>query len=270
MIHLFPTAGLCNRMRAIDSAIALSRQKNLKLKVYWEPYLYLNSPFDLLFESIDEFELIPVKPNALNPLNTNISDLYNSDVFVFNDNTKALDTSMLKNIGEDKDAFFDSLFLDYKNLVIESFERFYPNDKKYEEFKPIKSLQKKIDNISESFDPNTIGIHVRRTDNIKAIQESPLYVFVSKIESEIESNPDSNFYLASDDLSVKSYLQQRFGERIKTNLNQATRTTIEGMQDAVIELYVLANTSKILGSYWSTYSRTSADIKGIPYIVVKN
>jgi hypothetical protein len=40
------------------------------------------------------------------------------------------------------------------------------------------------------------------------------------------------------------------------------------MQDAVVDLFALARTSRILGSYFSTFSETAASIGGIQWVTV--
>ena len=53
MITLVPTGGLCNRMRAIDSAVALCEKINRKLRIIWYMYEGLNCSFFELFQPIN-------------------------------------------------------------------------------------------------------------------------------------------------------------------------------------------------------------------------
>lgn len=52
-ILLVPVGGLANRMKAIDSAIKLSRKTNSELHIIWFKDRGLNCRFDQLFEPID-------------------------------------------------------------------------------------------------------------------------------------------------------------------------------------------------------------------------
>ena len=52
-ILLVPVGGLANRMKAIDSAIKLSRKANSELHIIWFKDRGLNCRFDQLFEPID-------------------------------------------------------------------------------------------------------------------------------------------------------------------------------------------------------------------------
>lgn len=59
MIIVRPTAGLCNRMRVINSSICLARENGIKkIKVIWEANDLLKAHFEDLFEPIEEVVLI--------------------------------------------------------------------------------------------------------------------------------------------------------------------------------------------------------------------
>ena len=47
--------------------------------------------------------------------------------------------------------------------------------------RPNKALQKKIDKNKEKFGTYTIGIHIRRTDNIESQKTSSVQLFLSRI-----------------------------------------------------------------------------------------
>jgi hypothetical protein len=155
------------------------------------------------------------------------------------------------------------------SITIESYDRFYPTSAKHLAiFKPVESILRLIDERTSGFDEHTIGVHVRRTDNIKSIERSPDDAFIALMENEIDLQSATRFYLATDAIEVKAKFKQRFGERILTTPFKASRTDPEGIREAVAELYTLAATAKILGSYWSSYSTTAAEIGNIRRITV--
>ena len=51
-VHLIPTAGLCNRMRSIASAVHIAKKLNLPLRIFWNQYEGLNAKFSDLFQPI--------------------------------------------------------------------------------------------------------------------------------------------------------------------------------------------------------------------------
>ena len=75
-----------------------------------------------------------------------------------------------------------------------------------------------------NFGKDTIGIHIRRTDNKKSVLFSPTELFVERIDQEITENKNVKFYLATDDLNEERFMKQRYGDRIicypKTSLDR--------------------------------------------------
>lgn len=110
-------------------------------------------------------------------------------------------------------------------------------------------------------------MHVRRTDNIKAIQNSPIERYYQIIDDEIRKDAQVRFYLATDDEKIKQEFTRKYGSRVITIPLCLKRSSLQGMKDAVVDLYCLASTSKIYGSSASTYSLLAGRIYGIPVIV---
>lgn len=131
-------------------------------------------------------------------------------------------------------------------------------------FMPIEAIRNKIDNCTSKFEgKNVVGFHIRGTDNEKAKAESTLDKFISRMDKEIAKDKDVKFFLATDEQKAKDLLLKRYGERIIYNKNVLKRDSVKGMQDAAVDLYCLSKTSKIIGSYWSSYSEIAAEIGGI-------
>ena len=130
-------------------------------------------------------------------------------------------------------------------------------------FQPIEKIQEQVRTFTDSFSRPTMGIHIRRTDNIASISQSPTELFIEKMREEISKDEDCQFYVATDSEEEKKRLKDIFGERILTLPRAADRNSIAGMQDALVELYVLSHTRKIMGSMQSSYSETAAQISNI-------
>jgi hypothetical protein len=138
--------------------------------------------------------------------------------------------------------------------------------KLFDAFVPLQALQARIDRICEDFTSHTVGIHIRRTDNVDAINGSPTELFVQRMKEELQLYPETKFYVASDSLFEKNRMITVFGDRIIVLPDVDTsRNSVRGMQDALVELYVLSRTHKIFGSHQSSYSETAAQIGNIPY-----
>ena len=61
MLIIQPIGGLCNRMRAINSALVLAKKQNKKLKVIWFVNAELGCPFEELFEKTDAFTVLNIR-----------------------------------------------------------------------------------------------------------------------------------------------------------------------------------------------------------------
>lgn len=111
-------------------------------------------------------------------------------------------------------------------------------------------------------------MHIRRTDNQPAIGKSSTDAFLDSMKKEIAADPDTMFYLATDDMREETRLREVYPDRILSNQNRCLRRdSQEGMQDALLDLYCLAATRKIIGSYFSSFTDIAADMHGIPLCI---
>jgi hypothetical protein len=159
-----------------------------------------------------------------------------------------------------------------KNAYITSGIEFYPFDtNKYRKiFVPSSQVQRRMDEICAEVDDSFIGVHIRRTDNAKAIQFSPIAAFKYELYNIIHSKPEAKFYLATDDDTVKCDFIAEFGtDRIYCNCNSAQRTSRNGMIDGFAEMCILSKTDHIIGSYYSSYSEAAAMLGNIPLHQIK-
>lgn len=137
-------------------------------------------------------------------------------------------------------------------------------------FIPVPEILNAVDDyVDKHFTSNTVGIHIRRTDNWLSIQKSPLSLFVDAMHKEIEACADTNFYVATDDVATKKELRRLFGERILTMNTDCSRNTTSGMKDAVMEMWLLSRTTRIYGSFYSSYSVIASHLTDIPLQILQ-
>ena len=273
-LTLVPHGGLGNRMRAIDSALRLSRKLQKQLNVIWlDNTPQLRCPFNKLFQPISQVYLaapqltsLYLKPQAIQSPNALKKTLLSWSAKVFQT------VNFQKIIGNDEivkliNADQLTTLASYQSLMILT-DRSFDSANTYDVFKPIPALERAIQSRTAAFGGHTVGLHIRRGDHNQSIKHSPLSLFIDAMTQEIDQNKDTNFYLASDSLQVKHRLLDQFGDRIITQLTATNRNSEEGMQDAVVDLYALSKTRKIYGSYWSSYSRVAANISNAELIVL--
>ena len=89
------------------------------------------------------------------------------------------------------------------------------------------------------------------------------------MEEEVEKHPNVVFYLATDDFAVKNEICRRFGGKVLTLPTPTCRKSLAGIQNAVVDLWCLAHTKRLIGSYWSSFTDTAAELGRIPVTIVR-
>lgn len=264
-IHLIPTAGLCNRLRAIASCVYISKQLRLPLTVFWNQYEGLNAQFSQLFDPIDPNHAVLVESKSWRLQINRTKDFLLRRLFL-TDYEQVIYNFSLQNKGD----IFPLIHTDKngKLLLISCYSMSEMFDM-HKLFRPRPEIQQQIDSITKNFNNFTISVHIRRTDNKLSIADSPIEGFVKMLKDEIINEPRTIFYLATDDDHVKSQLEDIFEGRLISSHKSTSRNSLEGMQFAVVELFTLAKTSRIIGSNYSSYSQTAALLGNIPLTYAK-
>lgn len=270
-LTLVPIGGLANRIYAITSAIAFCKDYDVKLRIIWFKDKGMGADFHSLFDLSSEVdkskvEIIDAKWYHYiydRPRKRNLWLPFVIQTFCFN--FRYYEKNVLKTLNIDKLAEYIKR---NKSIYLVAYYNFY-NVEKFNFLLLKNAISKRVDQIACSFSQKkTIGIHLRRTDNIDSIMNSPLSLFVIRMDREIASNPDIHFYIASDSMDEKLELQKQYGDRIIMSLKEVQRNNKDGIIDALIELYILSRTCKIYGSAHSSFSTLAAGIGGVELEIV--
>ena len=258
MIIIQPSGGLCNRMRVINSAMKLAKRRKEKLVILWYLNPELNAAFEDLFQPILEPDITLINIHSLK----DPRKLY----YQLSAGQRFGDDDIRNNKTDDRlnDDFYRAL---KKRVYIFTCERFDPT-KDYSLFVPTDTLQKRVDTFTRDFAPRCVGVHIRRTDNAVSMGKSTTEQFIAEMEKELTAHPETRFFLATDDQSEEELLRSRFPGKIISNQSRTIdRNSVAGMHDALLDLYCLAASDKIIGSYWSSFTDTAADMHGIEKII---
>ena len=273
MIILEPLGGLANRMRVIASGVGLMRKLNTQLTVIWNENYELNCPYNLLFENDEAFNIRQKERKYSYIKTSNQTTL-----------SKRISTSIInKLIGVDyciqEPDFFNLIWTNkldifeaakkHRITYIQTCQEFGDNSFAYQYFKPVLPISEKIEQIIKQFTAYTIGVHIRRTDHTNSIQYSPIDLFINKMQAELDAKKDVTFFLSTDDPPTEKAIIAVFGPKVIIYEKERSRQTVKGMQDAVVDLYCLSRTNKILGSYWSSYTEIAAVFNNIELEVLK-
>jgi hypothetical protein len=272
ILGIQPIAGLANRMRVIESALEMVDDFNLDLKIYWRKSPACNCAFDKLFKTPERTKIIenysPIRDGGkIDQIFNKWKKFYNT-FFVkeYDHYLYFSDIIKMKNSIHDFSHVFTS-----ETFFIQSFNDFYKKSKSELYLKPSDSMIEKINEICDNrFAKRTIGIHIRRTDNKRAIESSPDILFFNKIDEELSLFPDTKFFLATDSQTVENDFKSRYGDKMIVLKKKLNRYTEEGIITAFIDFLCLSRTLKIYGTFYSSFSVMAAEFGKIELCVLKN
>lgn len=264
MITLVPYGGLANRIKAIDSALALAHDTGTRLRVLWFRDEGLNCRFDQLFLPVNSSAIVIREAKWWDYLlfdrsrkkNFYVPGFFQKIIFRScigeNDSTRLMQTNF----------DFASWAQTNKKCYIAACVYFYKPQRHnfFSLFKPMEELRVELQKRTASFDAHTYGVHVRRTDHLRSITDSPTELFATHMRDIVAEDPRANFYLASDSDEDKRHLSALFPGRVSFGHKTAHRNSRSGMQDALVELYALSKTVAIIASSTSSFSETAARI----------
>jgi len=264
MIISINTGGLSNRIKSAASIIRYSKNFKINYKVQWKVLSsykknnhILNCPFNLLFKNDIEIKKINEtdKPHISDKLLILETDEIPDDFNKFKTNCKKVDKIYNKKF---IDFMYNEIPQKIKDEYIECFK----------ELKLIKELDKIVNNFSKNFNDKTISLHIRSWNRPNEKGRSCLYN-LNKFEDEINKYDKSyKFFLATDSLKTQKILKKKYKNRIliyprKTDLNNS-RSNPKGLQEDLIELYLLSKNKMMIGSHYSTFTEVAWWLGGCP------
>lgn len=270
-IFLVPQGGLANRMRSILSAYQLAREIGSRLEVVWFKDKGLNAGFHDLFLPVkaEGFHLRDAcgldflrlqLPKGRNLHLTRLVQKGRFDVCLYETCTPVAGTpEELKAQLQGRQVYWATCYA----------HQAYPADMAARFFRPLPAIEKKVEQFSAQLGPVSMGVHIRRTDNAQAIEHSPIRLFFDRIDSFLAHQPEGCIFLATDDQDTKKAMRQRYGQQLVCVPQPASRKTLSGVVDGLVDMLTLARCGQILGSWYSSFSELAAQIGGVPLEIVK-
>jgi hypothetical protein len=259
-----PMCGLCNRMRVIDGAYSLAAKRNGTVSVIWFCDSDINCRFSDLFQPLPSsvrFWHFSLPPS----IETRFKRLLHA-VMRRTCGRFLLEAEMDRLVNEGHD--FSELTLHHR-VFLKTWNRMSETEPPFAIFHPVNRIQAIIDRQAQDL-PNAVGVHIRRTDCTSAVENSTTEKFVSQMRSELKEDPNTTFFIATDDPVEENLMSSFFPGKIIT-YKKRTRSRNErlGIEDAVVDLYCLARCKKILGSFNSSFSATAMAISRQPSIYIQ-
>lgn len=256
MIFLAPEGGLCNRLRTMESGLRLAKACGSKIVVFWVRHDFaMRQYFGELFQPLPGGVRV-IDMSRFDPVTRLVFSRLNPRRFRPEKCNEFVDYCLRR-----KAPFGTAHF----NCV----EFYAEGARDYGWLRPLPRIQAKIDEALDEIGTNAVGIHIRRTDNEWSKKMSPLALFEQRIAHDLERDPDTRYFLATDDQETKEALPRKFPGRIHTRKHVAERDAASGVADAVVDLMLLSKMSRVYGSFGSSFSVVAAQIGGCPLEILK-
>ena len=238
-IDLTPGAGFGNRLRAIISGICAAEDCNRILHVLWRQEVGICRGELLNFfmkDSLPPFvqieSIIPSSPEQPNQIACNSPDEW---VAI----QEKINSSILP-------------------VAIKSHGQFHQSDparwkQHLQALQPNPMYKAIIDYLFR--DKSVVGVHIRRTDHIISIQNSPTSHFVAAMRA---YPPTTFFFVASDSETERKTMQTIFPGQILIIASILDRMTMNGGVNSFLDFLGLSMCSEILGSDSSSFSEMAA------------
>lgn len=278
MIIVRPVGGLANRMRVVAATVALAERCGTTVKCYWESNSELGANFLDLFKDSGRFAissgnegklLSSYKPGLCRQILSYCWNRVRGIHYYFT-------AGNVENVVSGSDSSDCHLFFDMieplvcagKNVCFVS-GNYLADLTDVSMFEPVESIQNTINEFASVFSEHTYGLHIRRTDNTWAIEHSPISMFCEVVEKKLNEDSDAKFYLSTDDPGTVSYLHNKYNDSIIVRPKSYGRDSLDAMKDAVVDMCLLARTSAIYGSFYSSFSEMAALIGNRPLTILK-
>jgi len=265
-----PQAGMCNRFRAICSAILLGKLTGRKIFHNWimEPALpddidiirhMRESSFTTFFKGSNVIPFISLDEQS------SIDEVYSewgSDNAWYERQSSAIDRCKLHNAVRVEENYADSILeSNAETILLETslaLKHTKMSDDEFEtalseiytsHFQPLEKFSKIADEFSN--ERHYVGVHIRRTDHLKYINKADISVqawarFITKRVSEEQS-----IYLCSDDKKFTYELANKLGQDRVLIFEKS----YEPKTQAFLEFLCLSKAEHIFGTLASSFSR---------------
>ncbi len=261
--------GLGNRMRVAAAAFAMAQRTGIPMQVIWTSQWGMRCRFDELFQENEVFirdaqgfeKILFARPTWKNLHLPRLLQRLSFQHIIL-----APQIWDLNKEGFDYEAWFKQ-----GNTLMTAYRDFCPwtSDNLHLLFQPNERVCEIVNARTSKFSAHSIGVHIRRADHQQAIDQSPLELFITAIDREIEQYDDLCIYLATDDEATKTALFSRYGGRVLTSPAVATRDSTKGIREALVDMLTLSHTQHIYGSAGSTFSPIAACLGDVPITILQ-
>jgi hypothetical protein len=253
-LTIYPTGGMCNRMRNFISAYELCKEKNTKLK-------YIHEVSENLVAGIkfNDYWDIPVDVVYENATTSEIMDIHNREIANSNVHRK------LPFLNGAYHNHWGLCVMDNENIDTQGLGRLKKG------LTYALPLKKKWQDMIDKFVINNnigtcVGVHMRSFEFLFGDRSPPHH---DKLISHfIESIGNVNkIFLATDSREVQERMQKHLGNSVVVyksiiGKDYLERTSVEDFETGLMDFYILSRCRKVLGTKGSSYSHLAGLLCG--------
>lgn len=290
-LYLQPRTGFCSRMLVLNEAYLMAKECNARLVIIWKQTADCNCEYYMAFDKsqfsdIDcqvwqTFEMSDFKGYLKKGQMSSVFHCLGQVVpwiksvtlrrkyeklkgqfYPYEERDRSVQAGYAKQMEATLKEGKDVYCMAYEGLTGYEGENFY-------NLEAIKIGQGVIEEAKAiTGEQEYVSVHIRRTDHVVAIANSKTDDFVEKMQEELDRNPDTRFFLATDDMTEEERIISIFGDRIIVQKNKdLRRSSLEGMHCSLIDLMCLAGGKYVIGSQRSIFSKVSAQLNNIPLYI---
>jgi hypothetical protein len=134
------------------------------------------------------------------------------------------------------------------------------------ELEPIDSIKEAVANFQKQIfiEKRPVGVHYRSwvltADARPIVKDASKKIYLEKMKEALTKDPNTIFYIASDNLDVTNFFQTQFqaDQIARYPLDSVERATVEDTQNSLIDWLLLGSADYMIGTYDSTFSESAA------------
>lgn len=239
--------GLCNRIRCLVSSMRIAEKQSKMLILFWPSDYNCGCRFSDLFENKiteiaqEEFQRL-VKKNDFGQ-SYEICDTWRLLPLSEDRLPRNFSRAYLSDDGDNIDFEYYRIPLSVRENILEYLNRLILK----------KHITERVTDFSRNFDDNTISVSLRSWE---AEGRSTLFD-IRNVYKVMDKEKEGTFFVVTDSTKVLEQVKYRYKQRVlcyPKKMFHGDRKSTEGIQDALIELLLLAKNKNLKVSYLSTYS----------------
>jgi hypothetical protein len=238
ILHLQVRSGLCNRLRALLSAVSAAEATGRALRVTWTPSPQCGARLDDLWSH-------PFREtNRLERRRWRVSDIN--------------DSRYLPDLTGEEPARIVHVRSGKVLMEGTPATRGWPGN--LQQMQPLPELQERLDRVDELLgDAPRVGIQLRTHPSAhhETLAASPVSWYVEQLRPIVERVPGVRIFGSFDTPESESEMRSVFGDALITTPDKGAFNSVRGVQDAVCDLYLLSRCDVIFGAHLSSIGSTA-------------